>query len=864
MTSMQAGTGTQGSAHEAAWFASGAAAVRRATLSGGSSFVFPLIVAAGSAPAAGLPLAAGWLLAMVGLIAGEQRWFLRSADGRSAPGRGAGLFAWWLSAGYSIAAMYLVLFHNGAAQTFGVTLYGVIMFQILAKHYANPRRLLLNLIAPIISMILVQAAAIALRIAQGHPLQIITLIASPLIVYLVFRSVQDDLTQNRARLGQAAMDAEDAARQIQDAHRIALLAEDLAGIGHWRLDVATQTSTWSKGAFKVFGLDAANGVPAFDTLLSLFEPDVRAQVQANYARLLNDGTPFSFESCVRGADGQYRHVRANGAAERGWSGEVTTLFGAILDVTDARLREQALRESEQRYRMLTERATDMIVRYDPSGRIEFASPSVQQLGYTPADLVGRDMAEFVHPADQAKAQQNREAVTHGRDLAPGDLNEFRARRADGEWVWLQGSPAPIRDDDGIVGAVTVLRDVTARKAMEDELRRKRTEAEAAAVAKAEFLANMSHEIRTPLTGIIGFSGLMAHMEGLPEMARSYVQRIITSGQTLLAVVNDILDFSKLEAGQVELDAQPFAAGRFFEDTLALVSGQAQAKGLELALAVDAATPEALLADSGRLRQVVLNLLSNAIKFTDAGTIRLTARHDAETGRLSVAVSDTGAGIPEDRLDRLFQRFSQVDGSVSRRHGGTGLGLSICKNLVELMHGEISVESTERVGSTFRFWIEAPAAAHGWREQAPPEDVEAADAGRARILVVDDLDANRELIRAVLEAAGHSVSLAAGGAAAVDAVVQGAFDIIFMDLQMPGMDGFAAARAIRNLDSPNRLTPIVALSANVLSEHIRASADAGMNDHIGKPIVATELLGAVMRWAGDAGAGQRPPASTQAA
>jgi len=373
-------------------------------------------------------------------------------------------------------------------------------------------------------------------------------------------------------------------------------------------------------------------------------------------------------------------------------------------------------------------------------------------------------------------------------------------------------------------------------------------AQAAAEAKAEFLANMSHEIRTPLTGIIGYSALLQDMSGLPDHARTHVGRIMASGTTLLAIVNDILDFSKIDAGHLELDPQPFLVTGFLETYFSFFENAAEKKGLTLERRVTGEVPAWLVADSQRLGQIVSNLVSNAIKFTARGRICVELDYAKETGRLLISVCDSGEGVAADKLARLFTRFTQADGSVSRRHGGAGLGLAICKSLTELMGGEIGVIST--IGSGSIFSVSIPAAV------AEPDAVLSADAPKEpcelepkQILVVDDVEANRQLLKLILEAIGHHVTLAVDGQDAVRLASQSPFDVILMDLQMPGMDGFAAARAIRRSATANAHTPIIALSANVLPEHKRASAEAGMNDHLAKPIVVPLLIEAVTRWGG---------------
>ena len=402
-------------------------------------------------------------------------------------------------------------------------------------------------------------------------------------------------------------------------------------------------------------------------------------------------------------------------------------------------------------------------------------------------------------------------------------------------------------------ALDVFRDNARAKAETDEqlltTRVAREAAEASARAKAQFLANMSHEIRTPLTAVIGFADLVATTGGLPDTAVTYTGRIQAAGKALLTLVNDILDVSRIEAGQMELDMRPCALHDLLGETLDLLRPAADRKDLTLALRLGDGVPRQVMADTARLRQVLLNLLSNAVKFTALGGVTLEAAYSPELGgRLRISVIDTGLGISESDQLRLFRRFSQVDGSNTRQFGGAGLGLAISKGLVELMGGEIGLESAEGSGSTFWFDIAAPVSAEA-ATTAPALLAGPVDRKPMRILVVDDVAVNRELISAMLSPFDLHLTLAANGTEAVATAAREAFDLILMDVQMPGMDGLAATRAIRAAAGPNTGAAILALSANVMEQQVQACRAAGMNDHIAKPINAAELLGKIDRWSG---------------
>jgi signal transduction histidine kinase/CheY-like chemotaxis protein len=388
-------------------------------------------------------------------------------------------------------------------------------------------------------------------------------------------------------------------------------------------------------------------------------------------------------------------------------------------------------------------------------------------------------------------------------------------------------------------------------------------AEVANRAKGEFLANMSHEIRTPMNGVIGMAELL--LDGaLNVEQRDFAQTIRDSGRALLTVINDILDFSKIEAGKVELESIPLSVRDLLDDVAKLVAVEANPKNLAITTQTDAAVPEWVTGDPGRLRQILLNLCGNAVKFTRQGRVSLRVEaiaRDDNSVMLRFEVKDTGIGIRVDRLHTLFQPFSQVDASTTRRFGGTGLGLSIVKRLAHLMGGDSGVISEAGVGSTFwftgRFGTDASpfceiATADGWR---PPEIRSATDAAtgrkRGRILLAEDNLVNEKVARRTLERLGYSVDVARNGALAVSAWETGRYDLILMDCQMPVLDGYEATREIRRREKPGSRIAIVALTAHAMKDDDLKCKAAGMDDYITKPIDRARLEECLGRHLGEA-------------
>jgi PAS domain S-box-containing protein len=517
-----------------------------------------------------------------------------------------------------------------------------------------------------------------------------------------------------------------------------------------------------------------------------------------------------------------------------------------------------LQRQKRYYESLLEVSPTAIVTVDPDFRVTSWNPAAEKLfGYSRKEAIGQDVDSLVATTEAV----HREAVQLNRQTREAGQVRLTTRRTrkDGSLVDVDVRAAPIWVGDQMVGLYAIYHDIS-------ELQRAREQAEAATQAKSAFLAMMSHEIRTPMNAMIGMTGLLLDTDLTPEQRR-YAEVIRSSGDALMAVIDDILDFSKIEAGRLELERRPFDLRSCVESALELVAASASSKGLDLAYLFGRGLPSAVMGDASRLRQILINLLNNAVKFTDTGEVILSVDGEAlgsgegEVGRsyrLHFAVRDSGIGIPNDRLSRLFESFSQVDASTTRRYGGTGLGLAISKRLSELMGGTIWVESRVGEGSTFHFTIPAelaPALAVAHEHGAPPQ------LDGRRVLIVDDNATNRQILVRQAESWGMLARDTASPAQALQWIRRGdPFDLAILDMQMPKMDGITLAAEIGRYRDAHAL-PLVLLTSLGPREAVRGGAQFAAS--LTKPIKPSQLYDTLMNVLGAAPAGVRAPARREA-
>ena len=469
------------------------------------------------------------------------------------------------------------------------------------------------------------------------------------------------------------------------------LAERAAKIGYWRHHIREKDPIWSPGFFAILGLDPTVR-PSGDFLMQHIHPDDRAKVATGIVAAITEGKSFTYRTRSWETGGEEQFFDTHGDVERGPDGQVTAVLGVVREVTAEVVAERKLKESEAAYRFMTDEATDIITKHGREGVPLFVSPAVSQvLGFGQDECLGTSPFQNCHPNDLDSVMT---AVSSAKRTGETTTYMHRSRHKLGHYVWLESRVRFVADPvtGEMSSAISVTRDITARKQFEDELLSARERAEAASATKSRFLANMSHELRTPLNAIIGFSDILAREMFGPLSPRyvEYSQLINDSGAMLLDLINDLLDMSKIEAGKFELYYEDVPVGEAISASLQLLAKRAEEGGVEIVTRV---TPNELRlrADKRAFGQILLNLISNAVKFTNKGG-RLTVEASAEGGQLRLTVRDTGVGIAKDVLPRLARPFEQASNDPARTHGGTGLGLALVKSLTQLHGGEFSIQS----------------------------------------------------------------------------------------------------------------------------------------------------------------------------
>ena len=533
------------------------------------------------------------------------------------------------------------------------------------------------------------------------------------------------------------------------------------------------------------------------------------------------------------------------------SGRVVEIQSVGHDITESRRIYEALQESETRLRFLFEEIPHIAVQGYNADReaISWNRASEELYKYSKKEVLGKKIEDLVLAADR------RESVVKAFDNwvatgTPIPSGEMLKRTSDGQMVAVYSSHLATRNHHGDWEMYVIDVDLSELKRANAELIKAKEYAERVSNAKSEFLANMSHEIRTPMNGVMGLTRLLLET-GLTDEQRDIIQTITESTKELMLIIDELLDISRIEAGEVRLYLAPFSPRETTEKVMMLFADRASRKGVDLSVAIHDSVPKQLFGDSGRVRQILINLVGNALKFTHDGhiQIRMQAERIESGWNLVADVKDTGVGMTPELQERVFEKFTQGDSSSTREHGGAGLGLAITRQLVRLMGGEITVTSEVDKGTVFQFNLKL-----GSVDSDVPVEQLAVKPGEtsainAEILLVEDNLVNQKVAVAMLKKLGCAVTVAPNGAKALEQIALRKFDLIFMDCQMPVMDGFEATSVIRQMDGDIHDIPIVAMTAHALKEDRQRCLDAGMNDYLAKPVHRDALIAVVQKYCG---------------
>lgn len=612
---------------------------------------------------------------------------------------------------------------------------------------------------------------------------------------------------------------------------------DTAVDGIITIDSQGLIQSFSRSAERIFGWSAEE-VIGKNVKMLMPEPDhsahdeyIRHYQQTGEAKVIGYGRDFT-GLCK---DGRLVPIRL--AIGKAVLPKYTLFVGIVADISQRKAMENALQKSEQQFRSFISNIPGTAFRTKASAEEElvFVSGRITTLtGLTEQDILSKDFSylNYIDPDYHGLLKETFKTILENKQQYTIEYPFFDIA-GQKHWMWESGSY--VTDGDGAwIDGVTL--DITARRLVENNMRHSRDNAEKNAENTMLLLANISHEIRTPLNAMIGFSNLLAETH-LDETQQHYMESVTSAANALLLLLNNVLDTMKLERGALELENINFSLKELLEDIITLFRLTAQLKNLKISLQYSPKLNIFLRGDPLRIRQIINNIISNAIKFTESGEVVIKAFMD--NGKVHISVTDTGIGIDPKHLDKIFLPFTQEDASMSRRFGGTGLGTTIAKQLTELMQGEITVNSTLGIGTTFHVilplqeGLPIPPTNKQVIEQLPP----------LKILAADDVVHNLELLKIILEREGHIVTPAMNGLEAFELFKEHTFDLVLMDLQMPELDGLEATKRIRQYEQQQQLTatPILALTANVLSRERHSARDVGMNGFIRKPIDKQEML-----------------------
>ncbi|MCK6641013.1 MAG: PAS domain S-box protein [Bacteroidia bacterium] len=638
-----------------------------------------------------------------------------------------------------------------------------------------------------------------------------------------FVAIQEDITESKRT-----------SEELRRSRELLRAAQRQAKIGSWEWTEGSDTLNCSEEYFHLVGVPVTDELPIAH-MRSILHPDDMPVVRQSAEDALRRNAPFEIDCrIVKGS--QITYLFLTGQSSLAPNGK-RRLVGTIQDITERKRNEEELRVAERQYRSLFEHSQHMICMHDLEGVILSINPAgAHALGYEPEELIGRQISKLV--PERYRQEFERYIVEIRNHGMHSGLMRMTMRDGQ-ESIWMY-SNIRLTDPEGNPFVLSSNVEITSRYMMEKELRAAKKMADEALIAKDRFVANISHELRTPMNAIGGFSELLRKTKLDPDQ-KDYSDAIAVATDNLTAMINDILDVAKIEAGKIEFDRRAFKVREVLRKTHLLLSPKADQTGIRFTWSCDEKLPAFVVSDDLRLTQILMNLVGNAVKFTEKGFVSFGCDIAEETEKqftLRFWVEDSGIGIPKEKLNIIFDPFSQVSASSNRKYAGTGLGLTIVKDLAELQGGSVRVQSAEGIGSRFEVLIPVEKI-----DRDTVDDVDVAlkpieHPGTIHILLVEDHPLNQQLALRLIRDFGFTASLASNGRAAIEVLKEERFDVILMDLQMPELDGYEATRVIRN--KMQLTTPIIALTAHSSSGEREKCLELGMTDYMTKPYRSKEL------------------------